>query len=164
MKYSGVVIINKMLCPCKRSRSEMKDQGHSGGNKFCSNSGISRLQLQFEFTNGYKIIYKAWSGKEEVPNCFSRSSIKFQGDTSHKISNLISISTFQDDISSLNLQMASKYFTMLRWVWKRCPLVFQSHISSFKVTQATNLPIWLKFWLSRSLGGSQLSNPSDWPC
>ena len=47
--------------------------------------GVSGLQLQFEFTNGYEMMHKAWSSIEEVPYCFSRSSVKFQGDTALKI-------------------------------------------------------------------------------
>ena len=43
--------------------------------------GVSGLYLQFEFTIGYETLHKAWSSIEEVPYCFSRSSIKFQGHT-----------------------------------------------------------------------------------
>ena len=35
--------------------------------------------LQFEFTYDDEMMHKAWSSIEEVPYCFSRSSIKFQG-------------------------------------------------------------------------------------
>ena len=41
--------------------------------------GISRLYLQFEFTDGYEMMLKSWSSIEEVPYCFSRLSVKFQG-------------------------------------------------------------------------------------
>ena len=37
--------------------------------------GVSGLYLQFEFTNGYKMMHEAWSSLEEVPCCFSRSSV-----------------------------------------------------------------------------------------
>ena len=47
--------------------------------------GVSGLQLQFEFTNGYEMMYKAWSSIEEVANSFLRSSVKFQGHTAKKI-------------------------------------------------------------------------------
>ena len=47
--------------------------------------GVSGLLLQFEFTNGYEMVHKAWSSIEEVPYCFSRSSVKFQGHTALKI-------------------------------------------------------------------------------
>ena len=32
--------------------------------------GVSGLQLQFEFTNGYKMMHKVWSSIEGVPYCF----------------------------------------------------------------------------------------------
>ena len=47
--------------------------------------GVSGQQLQFEFTDGYEMLHKAWNSKEEVPYCFPRSSIKFQGHTGQKI-------------------------------------------------------------------------------
>ena len=47
--------------------------------------GVSGQQLQFEFTDGYEMLHKAWNSKGEVPFCFSRSSIKFQGYTGQNI-------------------------------------------------------------------------------
>ena len=32
--------------------------------------GVSGLQLQFEFTNGYEMLHKAWNSIEEVPYCY----------------------------------------------------------------------------------------------
>ena len=57
------------------SRPPIKFRGHTAK----KNRRFSGLQLQFEFTNGYEMMHKAWSSIEEVPYCFSRSSIKFQG-------------------------------------------------------------------------------------
>ena len=34
--------------------------------------------------NGYEMMHKAWSSIEEVPYCFSRSYVKFQGHTGQK--------------------------------------------------------------------------------
>ena len=48
---------------------------------FWAELSISGLSLQFEFTDGFEMIYKAWSSIEEVPYCLARSSIKFQGHT-----------------------------------------------------------------------------------
>ena len=42
-------------------------------------------ELQFQFTNGYEIMHEAWSSIGEVPYCFSRSSVKFQGHAGQKI-------------------------------------------------------------------------------
>ena len=47
--------------------------------------GISGQQLQFEFTDGYEMLHKAWNSKGEMPYCFPRSSIKFQGHTGQNI-------------------------------------------------------------------------------
>ena len=41
--------------------------------------GVSGLELQFEFTDGYEMLHKAWNSKEEMLYYFPRSSIKFQG-------------------------------------------------------------------------------------
>ena len=43
---------------------------------------------QFQFTDGFEMMHKAWCGIEKVPHCFSRSSIKFQGHTVRKIDDL----------------------------------------------------------------------------
>ena len=40
-----------------------------------------RLEFQFEFTDGYAMMHKAWSGIEDVSFSFPRSSIKFEGHT-----------------------------------------------------------------------------------
>ena len=48
-----------------------------------------------EITNGYEMMHKAWSSLEEVPYCFARSSVKFQGCTALKSSNLTQIRPFR---------------------------------------------------------------------
>ena len=78
--------------------------------------GVSGLQLQFEFTNGYKMMHKAWSSIEEVPYCFSRSSVKFQGHTALKIVKFDPDWAFPDCISSLNSPMATKWYTKIEVV------------------------------------------------
>ena len=69
----------------------MKFQGHTVQKyyRFWPKLGVSGLQLQFEFTNGYEMMHKAWSSIEEVPYCFSRSSLKFQGHTAKKKSQFL---------------------------------------------------------------------------
>ena len=64
-------------------RSPVKFQGHTGqeNRQFWPELGVSGLQLQFEFTDGYEMVHKAWSSIENVPYCFSSSSVKFQGHT-----------------------------------------------------------------------------------
>ena len=76
MEFSEIISIDRSDVHAKR-----QGQGNRGQNKFCPNLGILGLWLQFEFTNGYGMMHKAWTGTEEVPNWFSMSSIKFQGHT-----------------------------------------------------------------------------------
>ena len=51
-------------CSCKRLRSEVKGQGPRGQSKFYP------YLLEFEFTNGFEMMHKAWSSIEEVSYCF----------------------------------------------------------------------------------------------
>ena len=90
---------------------------------------------QFEFTNGYEMMHKAWSSIEEVPYCFWRSSVKFQGHTAMKSVEFDPDWAFPDSNSSLNSPMATKWCTKLEVALKRCPIVFEGHPSNFKVTQ-----------------------------
>ena len=75
---------------------------------------VSGLYLQFEFTNGYEILHKAWSSIDEVPYCFSRSSVKFHGHTALKIVECDPDWTFPDCNCSLNKPMAKKWCTYLK--------------------------------------------------
>ena len=168
-------------CPCKRSRSVIKGQGHRGQNptyafpdrnpsliscmmiKWCSELdvakerspivfqghplhfkvtrlkknhnflpklGVSGLQLQFEFTNGYGMMHKVWSDIEEGPYCFSRSSFKFQGNTRKK--HRFWSKAFPDH--KLNFLMTMKWCTKSEVRKKRFPIVFRGHPSNCKVT------------------------------
>ena len=65
--------------PC--SRSTDKFQGHVGQKnwRFWPELSVSGLQLQFEFTDGFEMMHKAWCSVEDLPYCFLRSPIKFQG-------------------------------------------------------------------------------------
>ena len=69
--------------------------------------GVSGLYLQFEYTNGYEMMHKARSSVEEVPYCFWRSSVKFQGHTALKITEFDPDWAFPDCNSSLNSPMAT---------------------------------------------------------
>ena len=75
--------------------------------RFWPKLGVSGLYLQFEFTDGYEMTHKAWSSIQEVPYCFLRSSLKFQGHTGQKKW------AFQGRNSSLNTPMALKWCTKL---------------------------------------------------
>ena len=117
------------------SRFSIKFQGHKG-QIFLILSGIERFRTvnPVEFTNGFEIIYKAWSSIKEVPYCLSKSSIKFQGRTGQKIANFDPNWAFRDCNCSLNSPMGLKWCTRLGVVQKRCPIVFGSHPSNLKVT------------------------------
>ena len=71
---------------------------------------------------------------------------------------------FPDCNSSLNSPMAMKCCTKLETAKERCPIVFQGHPSNFKVTRYKTSPISTQIGRFRTIGQSQLSNPSDLPC
>ena len=114
----------------------------------------------FEFTYDDEMMHIAWCCLEEVPYCFSRSSVKFQGHTALKIVVFDPDWAFPDCNSSLNTPMAKKWCTKLEVALKRCPIVFQDHPSNFKVTRLkkslnltqighfrTVTQVWINQWL-----------------
>ena len=110
------------------------------------------------------MLHKAWSSIEEVPYCFWRSSVKFQGHTALKIIKFDPNWVFPDCNSSLNSPMAMKCCTKLETAKERCPIVFQGHPSNFKVTRYKTSLILTQIGHFPTVGRSQLSNPSDLPC
>ena len=110
------------------------------------------------------MLHKALSSIEEVPYCFWRSSVKFQGHTAKQNVNFDLDWAFLDCNYSLNSPMAMKCCTKLETTKERCPIVFQGHPSNFKVTQDRISPILTQIGHSRTIGRSQLSNPSDLTC
>ena len=110
------------------------------------------------------MMQKAWSSIVEVPYCFSRSYIKFQGHTALKIVEFDPNCAFPDCNSSLNSPMAMKCCTKLETAKERCPIVSQGHPSNFKVIRYKTSPILTQIGRFRTIGRSQLSNPSDLPC
>ena len=148
------------------SRSYIKLQGHTAkkNRRFWPKLGVSGLLLQLEFTDGYEMMHRAWSSIVEVPYCFSRSYVKLQGHTALKIVKFDPNWAFPDCNSSLNSWMAMKCCTKLETVKERCPFVFQGHPSYFKVTRYKTSPILTQIGHFRTIGRSQLSNPSDLPC
>ena len=112
---------------------------------FWAELSVSGLSLQFEFTDGFEMIYKAWSSIEEVSYCMSRSSIKFQGHTGQELTNCDPNWVFLDCNCSLNSPMGLKWCTKLDVVQKRCPNVFQGHPSNLKVTLTEKWMVWIQF-------------------
>ena len=110
------------------------------------------------------MMHRAWISIVEVPCCFSRSYVKFQGHTALKIIEFDANWAFPDCNSSLNSPMAMKCCTKLETAKERCPIVLQGHPSNFKVTRDKTSPILTQIGRFRTIGRSQLSNPSDLPC
>ena len=65
------------------------------------------------------MMHKAWNSIEEVPYCFSRSSVKYQGHMALKIVEFDPNWPFPDCNSSLNSPMAKKWCTKLEVALKR---------------------------------------------
>ena len=110
------------------------------------------------------MMHRASSSIVEVPYCFSRSSVKFQGHTALKVVEFDPNWAFPGCNSSLNSPMAMICCTKLETAKERCPIVFLGHPSNFKVTRYKTSPILTQIWRFRTKGQSQLSNPSDLPC
>ena len=153
----GALLFFKVIHQISRSHG-------SKNRRFGPKLGVSGLYLQLEFTNGYEIMHRARSSIVEVPYCFSRSSVKFQGHTALKIVEFDPKWAFPDCNSSLNSPMAMKCCTKLETAKERFPIVFQGHPSNFKVTRYKTSPILTQIGRFRTIGQSQLSNPSDLPC
>ena len=94
---------------------------------------------------------KPWSSIEEVPYCFSRSSVKFQGHMALKIVKFDPDWAFPDCISSLKSPMAKKWCTKLEVAWKRCPIVFEGHPSNFKVPRPQKIVKFDPNWAFRTV-------------
>ena len=110
------------------------------------------------------MMHRAWSSIVEVPYCFSRSYVKFQGHTALKIVEFDPNWAFPDCNSSLNSPMAMKCCTKLEKAKERWLIVFQGHPLNFKITRYKTSPILTQIGYFRTIGRSQLSNPSDLPC
>ena len=117
MKFSGGVTTNKSSNQRSKDKVQKSKQILSQFGRFCG------PQRQFGFTDGYDTLHKALSGIEEVPYCFSMSSVT-----------PVWIHRWQQ-----------KWCTKLKMAQKRCPIVFRSHWSNFRGTRAEEWMIWLRF-------------------
>ena len=118
------------------SRSSVKFQGHAGQKlfRFWPELSVSRLQLQFEFIHGFEMTHKAWCSIEEVPYCFPRLSIKFQGHRGQQIANYDPKWAFPDCNFSLNSPMNLKAWCNIEEVT----------YYFFKVTHPISTSHWMK--------------------
>ena len=127
MKFSGVITKDQ-------GKVHAKGQGQrSRSQRSWPNFPFPDCNSEFEFTYDDEMIHIAWCCLGEVPYCFSRSSIKFQGHTALKNIKFDPDWVFPDCNSSLNSPMGTKCCTKLEVAQKRCPIVFQGHPSNFKV-------------------------------
>ena len=110
--YSLIMLRRGTLLFFKVIRQISRSQG-SKNCRIWPRLGVSGLWLQFQFTNGYEMLHKAWSSIEEVPYCFSRSYVKFQGHPALKIVKFDPNWVFPDCNSSLKSTMATKWCTKL---------------------------------------------------
>ena len=92
LPMTNVKSMQKVKVRGQRSRSQRSQP----------NVTVSGLLLQFEFTYDDEIMHIAWCCLEEVPYCFWRSSVKFQGHTALKIVEFDLDWAFPDCNSSLN--------------------------------------------------------------
>ena len=95
------------------------------------------------------MMHRAWSSIVEVPL---------------KIVEFYPKWAFPDCNSSFNSPMAMECCTKLETAKERGPFLFQGHPSNFKVTRYKTSPILTQIGRFRTIGRSQLSNPSDLPC
>ena len=109
MKFSGVINI------------DISDV-HTKGQRHSSKVKVTEVKTQFSRFRTVTPVWihiwpwndaQTWSSIEEVPYCFSRTSVKFQGHTGIKIADFDPNWAFPDYNSSLNLTMASKWCTKL---------------------------------------------------
>ena len=111
-KYSLMVLRRGALLFFKVIRQISRSHG-AKNRRIWPRLGVSELQLQFEFTNGYKMLHKAWSSIEEMPYCFQGSSVKFLGHTAKKIVDFDPNWAFPDCNWNLKSPMGMKWCTKL---------------------------------------------------
>ena len=91
------------------------------------------------------MIHKAWNGVEEVPYCFTRSSVKFQGHTGQKNRPNWALPCC---CSSLNKPMVVKWCTKLDVAYKRCPIPFKVMYQISGSHGTKNFRFWPKLGIS----------------
>ena len=95
-----------------------------------------------EITDGYKTMHKAGGSIEEISYCFWK--VICQISRSQRTEKLTRFGRFRT-VTLAWKQVVTKWFTKLEAAQERCPLVFQGHLSIFKVTQDKKSPILTLF-------------------
>ena len=142
LEFSGVITTD---------RRDVRAKGRSQRSKVkvtevMTHIAVSGPQHQFEFTYGDEIMHKAWCCLEEVPYCFSRSPVKFQGHTVNKLPILTHIGRFRT-------------VSMHQWLWndvqslkqhRRGAILFFKVICQFSRSRGTKNR---QFWPESSISG-----------
>ena len=114
------------------------------------------VSVMWHLFHNVTIIISSWNFQwQKCCPKWARSEVKGQH---HRVHNPTEL--FPDRNSSLNSQMMMKWCIKLDVALERCPIVFQSHPSKFKVTQLSKLsnltqigrfrtvtPVWIQQWL-----------------
>ena len=94
------------------------------------------------------MLHKAWSSIEEVPYCFSRSYVKWQGHTALKIVEFDPNWAFPGCNSSLKSPMPTKWCIKLEVAKKRGPIVFSCYQAALCMVFSVCLSVRLSVCLS----------------
>ena len=109
IKFSGVITIDKSDVHAKDQGQTSKVKATKVKTQFSRFRTIARVWVHTWWWNEHK----ASCGIGEVPYCFSRSSVKFQGHAANKIVDFDPNWGFPNCKSSLNSPMATKWCTKL---------------------------------------------------
>ena len=95
------------------------------------------------------MMHKAWCGLGEVPYCFTRTSVKFQGHTAKKIGDFDPNWVFPDSNSSLNSLMVMHWCTKFVVVCQisRSYGTKNPRILTRIERVRTVTPVWIHWWL-----------------
>ena len=83
--------------------------------------------------------------REEVPYFLLRLFVKFQGHARQKLPTLTQIGHFRTVTPVWIHWWLWQKCTKPNMIWKRCPIVFRSHPSNFKVTRAEKSTIQIQY-------------------
>ena len=120
VQYNKIVIVSSwiflewLLIPEVMSMQKVKvREQRSRSQRSWAHLAVSGPLLQFEFTYGDEMMHTAWCCLGEVPYCFWRLSVKFQGHTAKTIVDFDPNSAFPYRNFSLNSPMAMEWCTNL---------------------------------------------------
>ena len=103
----GVLLFFKVICQISRSHGIKKISD------FDPNWAFQDCNPIFELNDSCEMMHEAWSSIKEMPYCFSRSSVKFQGHTESKSADFAPNWAFPDCNSRLDWLKAIKWCTKL---------------------------------------------------